>query len=219
MVTWLITSSSLDIPISLYLVNWALLHFSLGSPVGVLFFFLLLLARHCSADWLSSSSVNVFSLLFLLNFSPNISLYNNFLFTNFIIYVFHIIYIYIFLSLFAYIPSYTIITIINNSPLTLSLSLSLSLSDHPSQSFIDLDSPLDCIWCPHRADFCKSWLVGQYWSKCVQVWLLMFPAHLFLSYLDGWWDERQVAVQLVFCGVLLPKFVKKQHVAFLYIPI
>ena len=78
-----------------------------------------------------------------------------------------------------------------------------------------------------RADECKSLLICLHW--CVHAWGSTEECHLWvrpnffnfcifhLSYLNGLWDGRYVATQLLFCWDVAYRIGSKQHVAFLFL--
>ena len=79
-----------------------------------------------------------------------------------------------------------------HSPLSLSLSLSLSLFIRPDRTSL-WASPLEFMLCPHRADVCKSFLVGTHWSVRISDIVLSSPAEprkiLIVSL--GWFEKRE----------------------------
>ena len=77
-------TGSIGICMSLYLLYWALLYSNLRYSVSVF-----LLARNYVIGWLSSSSMNIFSLFFFMEFFPRYLCVRYFLFTNCISGFFH----------------------------------------------------------------------------------------------------------------------------------
>ena len=73
-----------------------------------------------------------------------------------------ITYKYIYIYIYIYISSSSSHADSTEFPLTLSLSLVIGLN-----LLLLLKGPLDSIHCPHRADVCKSLLIGHH--ECVQV--------------------------------------------------
>ena len=97
-----------------------------------------------------------------------------------------------------------------------SLSLSLSLSLSRFLSFITLGNssrgyPMSAY------TWCMKFLTSGPTNVSPGVWFnkstsligsSLLLQHVFFVLLDGSWDGRQVAVHLLFCGVLLPEFVQ-----------
>ena len=102
----------------------------------------------------------------------------------------------------------------------------LNLSRYPYLSPITLGSLLGCILCPHRDDVCKSLVVYQHWHVHLLEFILercLWVCHWFSctscsSYLNSLWDGRQVAVELLFCRVLLPGFLQDIMKNFCVVP-
>ena len=95
--------------------------------------------------------------------------------------------------------------------------LSLSLIVYPNPP-LHMSVFLGCILCLHKADGSTYWLAntgvsmhGSPQGNVAYGFFLASPAVPCIScasYLSGLLDGREVAIQLLFCGVLLPGFVQ-----------
>ena len=97
------------------------------------------------------------------------------------------------------------------------IHLPLSLVIHPYRPSL-LESPLNGTQCPQKADQRKFLLFTQHW--CVHGKMSNINTHhVFVNSFGWWWDGRQMAIQLLFCGLLLPEFVQNSMQYVCIVPI